>query len=113
MNLFSKQKNKHTGLYIGISVIVLIIISFLGYALESSKEPVRVSFASKGGGVIFDHQCHVKLKESKCEECHHNYKPGTQTTVEMNCRACHYSKKLQQTCSKENIHNKADKNLSC
>lgn len=104
MNLFGEIKNKPTGLFIGITLVVLFIIAFLGYALESHKEPVRVSFATKGGGIIFDHQYHVNLKKSKCEECHHNYKPGTETTAEMNCRACHYSKKLQKPCSTENIH---------
>lgn len=103
MNLFRKQ-NKSTSLYIGIGVIVLIIIAFLGYALERSKVPVRVSFATKGGGIIFDHQYHVQLKDSKCQECHHNYKPDTKAAVEMNCRTCHYSRKSLETCSKENIH---------
>ena len=85
---FSEKKKK---LYYAVLIALLVIVAFLGYAFEKKKVPVRVSFATKGGGVLFDHQLHVSLKDSKCVECHHNYEEGEKDASfsDMKCRACH------------------------
>jgi hypothetical protein len=98
----NEQKTKW---FLGAVVACLAIIAILGYALEAKKEPVRVAFDTKGGGVIFNHQLHVNLKDVKCQECHHNYEPGAEKTgQEMNCRNCHFSKEFQGMCDDEAIH---------
>jgi len=97
-------KNNKIKLIFGITLPLLVIIAILGFVFESKSKPIRVSFDTKGGGVIFNHQLHVELKDSKCQECHHNTKPDQDEPAEMNCRNCHYSRDLLKTCETESIH---------
>jgi len=90
-------------LFLGAVVVVLAIIAILGYAFEGKEEPRRVAFATKGGGVIFDHNIHVSLGNMACSECHHNYKEGETDAAAMNCRVCHYSRKVDIS-TEEAIH---------
>lgn len=97
------NKNKNY-LFLTITISVLIIIAVIGFSLENKQSPIRVSFDTKGGGVIFDHQLHVNLKDSQCTDCHHNYDPDEATQEEMNCRSCHYNREMIESCSDESIH---------
>ena len=85
--------------YLGMVIVALIIIAILGYALEKKKEPVRVAFDTKAGGVIFDHRMHASLKNTNCSECHHNDEENAR-----NCRECHYSNEFKEACQDEAIH---------
>ena len=89
---------------LGVGIIVAIIIAVLAYALEKEKEPVRIAFSTKGGGVIFNHQNHTSLENIKCEDCHHNYDPTGKDSGSMNCRKCHYSKEFEEICQDESVH---------
>jgi hypothetical protein len=91
-------------LFFGFLIVILIIIVIWGFAFEKKKEPIRVAFNTKGGAVIFSHQYHTSLKNSQCQDCHHNYDPDDKEPVEMNCRNCHYEKELLEICEDENIH---------
>jgi|GEM_PF-1053166 len=95
-------------IFLSVVVIVLVIIAFLGYTFDKEKEPLRVAFDTKGGGVIFDHQKHTSLKDIQCSECHHNYEKGKRTSSSstMRCRDCHYNKssEFKEICKDENIH---------
>ncbi len=93
-------------IYLGVVIVAFIIIAILGYTFEKKKEPIRVAFDTKGGGVIFDHKLHTSLKNIQCQECHHNYEKGAKdpSSLEMNCRECHYSKEFKEACEDENIH---------
>jgi hypothetical protein len=94
-------------LFLCVVVIAFVIIAIIGYSFEKKKEPMRVAFDTKGGGVIFDHKLHVALKDTKCEECHHNYEAGSDDPFakEMNCRECHYyNKEYADICEDANIH---------
>jgi hypothetical protein len=99
--MVSERKRK---LFLGAVVVVLAIIAIVGYAFEKKKEPLRVAFATQGGGVIFDHKVHVSLKNTHCSECHHNYAEGEKGPMAMNCRACHYSKEYRELVDTESIH---------
>lgn len=105
MNKVKLTENRKK-LYLSVVTAALVIIAFLGYALEQKKEPVRVAFVTRGGGVIFDHKLHASLKNTKCQECHHNHNPGAKEPPpgEMKCRDCHYSKEFKEACEDENIH---------
>lgn len=98
---FDKKRIK---IYFGFALLALAIIAVLGYTLEGKKVPIRVAFETKGGGIIFDHKLHVNLKDSKCQECHHNYEPEKKDLSAMNCRKCHYSKEFLELCKEEIIH---------
>lgn len=87
--------------YLLVLVAVFVVIAILGYAFEQKEEPVRVAFDTKGGGVIFNHEVHVALKNTLCDECHHNFdKTGTNRSA--NCRECHF----KEVCDDEAIHKK-------
>jgi hypothetical protein len=87
---------------------VFIIIAFWGYCYEQETEPIRVVFITKGGPVVFEHLEHTSPDgyELECESCHHNY--STEETknenTSMNCRECHYSKKLKTVCEDADVH---------
>ena len=95
---------KRKSLYLKIFVLVLVVIAILGYSIDRKKEPIRVAFETKGGGVIFDHKLHVSLKDTNCEECHHNYEPDSKDPSEMNCRKCHYNSEFAEACEDEAVH---------
>lgn len=99
-----KFLTKKRDIFIVFFVAVLAVIAIWGFALEKKKEPIRVSFHTKGGGVIFDHRLHTSLKDTLCEECHHNHSSEQKESVEMNCRRCHYQKEFQDLCQDESIH---------
>lgn len=113
MNLSENKKR----IYLGVVIILFVIIAILGYAFEKKKEPIRVAFDTKGGGIIFDHRMHASLKNTQCSECHHNYEEGKNNSsfIDMNCRECHYNKELMDTCKDAAIHKRCiGKNcLSC
>ena len=97
---------------LGVAIVLAVfaIIAILGYSLDQSKEPVRVAFNTKGGGVIFDHQMHASLENTGCQECHHNYTPGEDkdkpAVEDMKCRSCHYSKdsEFAEICQDAAVH---------
>ena len=98
---FTEKRKKQ---YLGVLVAVLVIIAILGYAFEQKKEPIRVTFDTQGGGVIFDHRLHTSLENAQCQGCHHNSAGGESETAAMNCRECHYSEKYGQACVDNPIH---------
>lgn len=87
--------------YLLMLVAVFVIIAIVGYGFEQKKEPKRVAFDTQGGGVIFDHLLHVSLKNTQCQECHHNYEAGKDKFA-ARCRECHFKKE----CEDEAIHKK-------
>jgi hypothetical protein len=87
--------------YLLVLVAIFVIIAILGYAFEPKEEPKRVAFNTKGGGVIFDHRIHVSLKNTLCEECHHNFSDA-ENNFSANCRECHF----KEACEDEAIHKK-------
>lgn len=102
-NLAEKRKK----LFLYVVIAAFVIIAIIGYSLEKKKEPIRVAFDTKGGGVIFNHKYHATLKDTKCEECHHNYEEGSDDPFakEMRCRECHYhNKEYAEICEETNIH---------
>lgn len=86
-----------------VLVGIFLLIAILLYGFEPKEEPRRVPFDTKGGGVIFDHQVHVELKDILCEECHHNFN-DVEDNLTANCRGCHYSNELQDSCQDDAIH---------
>ncbi|MCK4836336.1 MAG: hypothetical protein KAT17_06850 [Candidatus Aminicenantes bacterium] len=99
-----KFLTKKKEFFIILLSVVLFILAIWGFAFDKEKEPIRVAFLTKGGGVIFDHGYHSSLKDTTCEECHHNYSPDQKERVKMNCRECHYNKEFVETCGDETIH---------
>ena len=77
---FTPKRKKQ---YLGMLIAALVIIAILGYAFEKKKEPIRVTFDTKGGGVIFDHRLHTSLEGSQCQGCHHNTDGGKSETSAM------------------------------
>ena len=68
MKLIKHFTQKRKKLYLKLAVFALFIVAILGYSFEKKKMPIRVSFETKGGGIIFDHHFHVSLKDSKCKD---------------------------------------------
>lgn len=102
-NLSEKRKR----LFLYVVIVVFVVIAIIGYSIEKKKEPIRVAFATRGGGVVFNHQFHAALENTKCEECHHNYEAGSDDPFagEMKCRECHYhNKEYAEICEDANIH---------
>jgi hypothetical protein len=87
-----------------VLVGIFLLIAILLYGFEPKEQPKRVAFDTKGGGVIFDHQVHVTLKNTLCEECHHNFADIEHPDLSTNCRECHYSRELKGSCQDEAIH---------
>ena len=83
--------------YLGIVVVVFAIIAILGYALEKKAEPMRVAFDTQGGGVIFNHKVHTTLKNTQCQECHHNFEEAKKDESLLDCRRCHYNREYVET----------------
>ena len=90
--------------FVVMVTFVFVVVAILGYALEPKKEPLRVAFDTKGGGVIFDHQMHATLDNTKCQGCHHNADEGENDFAAMNCRGCHYSEEYKEACEENPIH---------
>lgn len=88
-----------------VLVGIFLLIAILLYGFEPKEQPRRVTFDTKGGGVIFDHHVHVALKNTLCEECHHNF-DDVENNLSTNCRGCHYSKGFKESCQDEAIHKK-------
>jgi len=97
---FTENRKK---VYLAVVVVIMVIIAFLGYAFEKKSQPEKIAIATKGGGVIFNHQLHVSLKDTGCKECHHNYVEGKDDLV-MKCRDCHYGKNPVSQCDNAAIH---------
>jgi hypothetical protein len=88
-----------------VVVGIFLIIAILLFGFEPKEEPKRVAFDTKGGGIIFNHQAHVELKDLICEECHHNFEDiGINPSA--NCRGCHYGQAVNKSCTNEPIHKK-------
>jgi hypothetical protein len=100
VNFLTKKKEIFTGLLL----MVLVGITIWGFVFKKQHPPIRIAFATKGGGVIFDHQYHASLKDLNCDECHHGYSEGERHGSVMNCRKCHYSKENIEICQDESIH---------
>ena len=67
---------------------LLFAIGVIGYLMPEteSKEPVRIFYPSTGGDVLFTHQKHEKLKNLKCEDCHHEHLSSDNI---FKCDKCH------------------------
>ena len=59
-------------LFFGLLIVILVIIALWGFVFEKQKEPIRVAFSTKGGGVIFDHKYHTSIKNSQCQDAQGN-----------------------------------------
>lgn len=101
-----KVLTKRKEIVFGAVILILVILALWGFVFEKQREPLRVAFDTKGGGVVFDHLYHTSLKDMTCQECHHNYKSGDQDSDQMNCRDCHYRKDHIGMCEDEAIHKK-------
>ncbi len=101
-----KVLTKRKEIVFGTVILILVILALWGFVFEKQREPLRVAFDTKGGGVVFDHLYHTSLKDMTCQECHHNYKSGDQDSDQMNCRDCHYRKDHIGMCEDEAIHKK-------
>jgi hypothetical protein len=88
-----------------VLVGIFLIIAILLYGFEPKEQPRRVTFNTQGGGVIFNHQVHVSLKNTLCEDCHHNF-DDMEDNLSTNCRGCHYNKEFKDSCQDEAIHKK-------
>ena len=91
-------------IYFYATVIVFICIALWGYAFDTDEEPNRVAFATRGGGVIFNHTAHTIDYEIDCADCHHNYDINAVKHDQMSCRSCHYDRTNQAVCAEANIH---------
>lgn len=85
-------------------VLLLVVVAIIGYSIKPAGAPLRVAFATDGGGVIFDHQMHAGLKDTKCSECHHNYDDNDKSSRPASCRDCHYTKEYAEICRDEPLH---------
>jgi len=69
----------------GVGLLVAGLLAFLAPAPQPDP-PLRVYFASTGGGVLFDHGDHAGL-DLTCSYCHHEMLSEERT---MSCTVCHH-----------------------
>jgi hypothetical protein len=106
-----KAKNLTKGktrIFMILLLCLFVVIALWGYCFEQKADPIRVVFITKGGPVVFDHLEHASPEgyELECESCHHNYsaEEENEDSAIMNCRECHYSKKLTTVCEDADVH---------
>lgn len=86
-----------------IIIIICAVLGIYGYTLESSGNPIRVLFKTKGGPVVFDHRMHLEDYGFECASCHHELYTDEKI---WNCRKCH-SKEVEEyqgICDDRAIH---------
>ena len=73
--------------------IYFLLVGVLCYAAFSSTDsdiPIRISYKSATGNVLFDHKTHASAQGYglSCQDCHHNLEEDETEGVE-SCGACH------------------------
>ena len=86
-----------------VIIAVCAVIGIIGYSLESTGNPIRVLFKTKGGPVVFDHRAHLDEYYLECNKCHHE--EGNDEKI-MNCRECHNrgNEDYKDICEDRAIH---------
>jgi len=79
-----------------VILLILFAIALYGYVLRPPSKPANppdVLFTSSNGPVLFPHAHHIDENGAaiECTDCHHKSSGDEKDTVEMKCRACHYS----------------------
>lgn len=71
-----------------IAVVCLLvgIVCYAGFSMESPAEPVRIMFKSSAGDVLFSHKVHVSESGYglSCGDCHHEDEDDP-----VGCGECH------------------------
>lgn len=74
---------------LAIGLLVVGIVCYAAFPVETPKEPVRIMFKSTAGNILFDHKMHVSDSGYGigCTECHHTLEDeGGEPTA---CGFCH------------------------
>lgn len=86
----------------------LMVCGYVTFPIKTDEKPKELLLRNTAGPIVFPHARHSADDGAavECVDCHHKYTGTKHDTLNMKCRACHYSntEAVQKVCADDDAH---------